>query len=437
MSTIKKFYDDVYLKEYNAKITNVELYNSEKKQYLIELDETIFFPEGGGQPCDLGSISGFQVVDVKEKGDKIFHIIKINDSDMDASENKLSPGLEVELKIDWERRFDNMQRHCGEHILSGIFYREYGGVNRGFHMGEDYMTIDISLEERPEFTELTYEMAKHAELCANQVIWSNAPVIRQVYKTKADTECLPLRKKVAIEKDISIVCVGSFDNAADCVACCGTHPSTAGQVGLIKIFKVEVNKGMFRVYCEAGQRALKDYSFKHDIFTVLTNKYSAVPATLLAQMAREEEKNKSVRNELYILKQSIVSQRAASISNDIKYITTSSQHDNIKYTFDPNMLSCTEGVFVYSFDDLPPDDILSIGRKITDYPPKVLILVSEPNNTLFLISDGKTCDCGKIIKDNAHIYNGKGGGRPDNARALFPTKEYLDTFISLVISHLR
>ena len=126
MKTDRLFKENVYLRETDACITGVY---EEKGKTLVTLDRTIFFPAGGGQSCDLGTIAGYQVKDVFEKDDDIFHHVICDPCD-------LMEGSHVELIIDWDRRFDNMQRHCGEHILSGIFYREYGGVNRGFHMGD-------------------------------------------------------------------------------------------------------------------------------------------------------------------------------------------------------------------------------------------------------------------------------------------------------------
>ena len=165
MKTDRLFKENVYLRETDACITGVY---EEKGKTLVTLDRTILFPAGGGQSCDLGTIAGYQVKDVFEKDDDIFHHVICDPCD-------LMEGSHVELIIDWDRRFDNMQRHCGEHILSGIFYREYGGVNRGFHMGDQYMTIDISLEDDPSFTEVTWDMALHAELETNKVIWQDKP----------------------------------------------------------------------------------------------------------------------------------------------------------------------------------------------------------------------------------------------------------------------
>ena len=146
MKTIKLFQSDVYKRSTEAIVSNIDR-NVAHNSISIVLDQTIFFPTGGGQSCDLGTINGIKVVDVFEKDDILYHILEGCDSTIQV-------GDKVSLEIDWKRRFDNMQRHCGEHILSGIFFKLFGGVNRGFHMGEDYMTIDISLEADERYTEI-------------------------------------------------------------------------------------------------------------------------------------------------------------------------------------------------------------------------------------------------------------------------------------------
>lgn len=444
MATYKKFYDDVYLKEYTSKITVCKKPDAndckahkalvEKGLLLsIELEETIFFPTGGGQSCDLGTINGYKLIDVDEviNGDEehIYHYISFEDTvACEKAAKDLKEGMDAKLLLDWDRRFDNMQRHCGEHITSGIFYREYGGVNRGFHMGEDYMTIDISLEDDPRYTELTFEMCKHIEMCANEVIWSNAPVIRRVYAKAEECKDLPLRKALAIEENISIVCVGSIENAADCVACCGTHPSTAGQVGLIKIFKVEPNKGMFRVYCEAGRRAFKDYEFKHDVYTYLANRYSATQQTLFEQIARDDAKIQTLRDEYYQLKRSVIAERSARINDEMSKLASTPE----------GKAKLADSVLVYEYNDLKIEDLLLVGKELDrSLMAKLVLLVNYKENSVALLSDGKTCKCGMLVKDNAGIYGGKGGGRDDNARAMFTSRESVNTFIDLLEKHLR
>ncbi|SCJ92722.1 Alanine--tRNA ligase [uncultured Eubacterium sp.] len=401
MNTIRRFKEDVYLKGCTAKITAL----SDKDGHVhITLDQTIFFPTGGGQSCDIGTIANLPIIDVYETADDIFHVT-------DQKAHGLSIGDEVAITIDWPHRFDNMQRHCGEHILSGIFYALFGGVNRGFHMGEEYMTIDISLEEKPEFDKISWEMAKEAEFHANQAIWSNLPVITRHFDKREDAENLPLRKALAFDEDITIVCVGAASNPADCVACCGTHPSTAGQVGMLKIYKVESNKGMFRIYFEAGQRAFRQYQAHFDVLTTLENKLSAGSSDLLAKYEAQQEKNKEIRNQLYHLKKSVIAREISDIKSSIT------------------------PAFVKKYDKLSINDILDIGKELKGLIPTIAFLVHEPSNTVLLFSD--QYDCNKLVKENADIYGGKGGGNKNSARAIFSKAEYVDTFIDLIEKHLR
>ena len=412
MKTQRLFKEDVYMKEAEAVITSLAEANG--RRTAVTLEKTIFFPTGGGQSCDKGTIAGFQVVDVyeDEKADDIVHVLDCSPADIEGlAAYKEQNG--VQLILDWEHRFDNMQRHCGEHILSGMFFREYGGVNRGFHMGDQYMTIDISLEAMPEFTTITWEMAKHVEECANEAIWQNQPVITRHFDTKKEAENLPLRKALALEKDITIVCVGSVENPADCVACCGTHPATAGQVGLIKIFKVESNKGMFRIYFEAGKRAFLKYQNELDTLTTLANSLSAGTDDVLSKYHAQVEKNKESRNQLHFLKKEVIARETADIAAALE-----------------------RGENVRRYHILSLDDLTVLAREVSPHANKIAFLVHEPSYTVFLVSDGSV-DCGKLVKDNAQIYGGKGGGNKTTARAIFTKDEYVDTFIDLIEKHLR
>ena len=235
MQTIRLFKEDVYKKEASAKVTSVA---ERDGKTIVTLDRTIFFPTGGGQTCDLGTIARIPVVDVYEYEDEIYHQLEDGDGTA-AAHPALAAGDEVNLELDWTRRFDNMQRHCGEHILTGIFYREWGGTNRGFHMGDDYMTIDIALEEEARVDSLTWEMCLEAERLTNEVITANLPMITRHFDTFEEAAKEPMRKKLTVEHDITLVGIGKPEYDWGCVACCGTHPSTTGQVGLVKIFKLE------------------------------------------------------------------------------------------------------------------------------------------------------------------------------------------------------
>jgi alanyl-tRNA synthetase len=433
MTTKKRYEDDVNLRELDTTVIRLDRHLDRP---ALVLSETIFFPEGGGQPWDLGTINGVALAGVVEAEGQVFHLLA---SDSDSA--NFSPGQSVRLLLDWERRFDHMQRHCGEHILSGIFFRDYGGVNRGFHMGEEYMTIDISLECNPDFEAITWEMALHAEAEANRVIWQNLPVTTRRYDSKEAAAGIPLRKELAVEEDITIVCVGSPDNPSDCVACCGTHPTTSGQVGLLKIYKVENYKGMFRIYFDAGQRALIDYRSKHQLSVALGKKFSAGVEDLLDKVDAREARNSEVRAEFYKLRQSVIQSRLAEITETVELMTGSKMQVAkalpVKSQPDATAPPLPKvPMIVRVYDDLPMDDLLTIGRSMTGKFKGLLILHYPPTHTLFLFSDGKP-DCGKLVKDHMDIYNGKGGGNPTSSRIIFSKQEYPDFFIDLLEKHLR
>jgi len=414
MTTKKLFQEDVTLKKAQAEVILSDYENGN-----IVLDQTIFFPEGGGQSCDTGTINDLLVIGVQEKDGIVIHKVSVDNS---AALPRV--GETVTLTLDWVRRFDNMQRHCGEHILSGVFYRECGAVNRGFHMGEHYMTIDMNLEgepagAKPKPDKIDWQVAMDVEKKANQIIWSDVPVTVRHFENRKEAAELPLRKALAVDEEISIVCVGDINDPADCVACCGTHPKTSGQVGLIKILKVENYKGMFRIYFEAGARALSIFDRSHEVLTGIGNRYSAGIDDLPEKISAAEAKNKKIRDSLYILKQSVIKTRIADIES---VLGTANQNDEI---------------VLREYDDLPIEDLLNIGRPLTEKIRKLLLIAAPEEKTVLLFSDGKTVDCGKLVKENASIYNGKGGGSKQNARAIFPNTEYMVTFIDLVEKHLR
>lgn len=414
MTTKKLYKDDVYLRRSDA-----EVVYSDINEGVIILDQTIFFPEGGGQRCDNGLINDCLITEVYEKDGIVYHKVAVDNS-------KLLPGIgdHVTMSIDWDRRFDNMQRHCGEHILSGVFYRECGCVNRGFHMGESYMTIDMKIEEepsgqKPRPEKIDWQMAMDVENKANEVIWKNVPVTVRNFSSRQETSGLPLRKALAIEEEITIVCVGDISDPADCVACCGTHPATSGQVGLVKILKVENYKGMYRIYFEAGSRAMAIFDKTYDVLASIGNRYSAGQDDLLDKMAIAEAKNKKIRDSLYVLKQSVTKGRIAEIEACLEEANQTKQ------------------LLIREYDDMSIDDLLNIGRPLTEKIKKLLMIAAPSENTLLLFSDGKSVDCGRLVKENASIYNGKGGGSKQNARAIFPSNEYMVTFMDLLEKHLR
>jgi alanyl-tRNA synthetase len=445
MTTKKRYEEDVNLREIDSTIVRLDRHLDRP---ALVLSETIFFPEGGGQPWDLGTINGVALAGVLEADGEVYHLLE-----SDSLSAQFAPGQTVRLILDWERRFDHMQRHCGEHILSGIFFRDYGGINRGFHMGDEYMTIDISLENNPDYKTVTWDMAVLAESEANRIIWQNLPVTTRRYDSKEDAAGIPLRKELAVLEDITIVCVGSPDNPSDCVACCGTHPTTSGQVGLLKIYKVENYKGMFRIYFEAGKRALNDYQSKHQLITALGKKFSAGVDDLLDKVEARETKNSEVRAEFYKLRQSVIQNRLAEITETAEQMEAARMPasmaqaakiqgakipaENTQSDDAATMMTLPKvPMVVRVYDDLPVDDLLTIGRGMSGKFKGLLILHYPTANTLFLFSDGKP-DCGKLVKDHLGIYNGKGGGNPTSSRIIFSKPDYPELFIDLLEKHLR
>ncbi len=414
MKTRRVFAEDRYVKTLEADILQVD-----REKSTVVLDSTIFFPEGGGQSCDLGSmkvISGegsqgegktLSVVDVRERDGIIYHKVEGDVFGLEA-------GGRVLCQIDWDRRFLNMQRHCGEHILSGIFHRLYGGVNRGFHMGADYMTIDISLEDMPEVKELTWGMVLEAEREANKVIWQDAPVIVRHFDTREQAENLPLRKKLAIDEDITIVCVGSIEEPSDCVACCGTHPNTAGQVGLIKILKMESYKGMYRIYCEAGEAALNIFDSHHQTLTELCGRYSAAPETLMEKIEVAERKNQALKDQLYKLKTALIREKTQAIKENIEWVANPAHR----------------AFYHIRLQGLTPDDLQKIGGETVKTAEGLLVLEVDGNNLLLFSPNQERFHCGNLVKNLALPLGGKGGGKGDQARCFFGDEESKGRFLA-------
>ena len=250
--TEKLYYLDAYATTFTAKVLEC---TEDKKNFKVVLDRTLFYPEGGGQPADMGTLGGVKVLDVHEKGDIVTH----------TTDKPLEVGAEVEGVIDWERRFDLMQNHSGEHILSGVICAKYGCDNVGFHMGKEMITIDLN-------TKIPDEDLPWLEEKANEAIWNNVPVgIR--YPSKEELDALDYRSKKELEGQVRIVNVGEYD----CCACCGTHVKLAGEVGQIKIISAQNYKGGTRLELLCGKRALQDFRKKNDV-SAEAGKLLSVPA---------------------------------------------------------------------------------------------------------------------------------------------------------------
>ena len=247
----------------------------ENDLYYLKLDKTIFYPHlSGGQPRDEGHINGIPVVDVYEEDNNIIHVIKENiHSD------------KFRLEINWPMRIDLMQQHTGQHLLSAGFYKLFNGDTVGFHLGSDYVYVDINLAE------LSWEEAEKIENYVNKIITSDFE-IKTSYVDLKDLDKLDLRKDTKLDSNIRIVEIDSIDFSP----CAGTHLRNTGELGMIKIRKWKKYKGNIRVEFVCGKRALKDFSWKNqainDIALLLSSKDSDVyeKVNILYNQKREAEK---------------------------------------------------------------------------------------------------------------------------------------------------
>ena len=229
--TRRLYYEDCHLQTFRATVLSC---TQTQAGYAVTLDATAFYPEGGGQACDLGRLGGASVLDVRSRGEQILHLC----------DSALAVGESVEGTIDWERRFDLMQQHTGEHILSGLVHRRFGYHNVGFHVGTQLVTIDF---DGPIDADALAEI----ELAANKALWEDLPV-ECFYPSQDELATLSYRSKKALQYPVRIVKIGTYDTCA----CCGVHTAHTGEVGLIKLIScVKFHEGV-RIELACGARAL-------------------------------------------------------------------------------------------------------------------------------------------------------------------------------------
>ena len=263
METEKLYYADPFLKEFTATVLDCQ---AGKNGYTVTLDRTAFYPEGGGQPADHGTLDGAAVTDVHEKNGVIFHNV----------DRAVEIGKTVSGSIDWARRFDHMQQHSGEHICSGLICGRYGCDNVGFHMGTDIVTIDFNAD-------IPWEELLEIEGQANRYIQEDHPIDIQFHRG-AELDAIDYRSKKPLEGDVRIV---AFPGA-DCCACCGTHVLRSGQVGLVKFLSVQKFREGVRIELLCGQRALDYLSRTWEQAKIIGQYLSVKPVDAAAAVERLE-----------------------------------------------------------------------------------------------------------------------------------------------------
>lgn len=273
----KLYYDSPYIKEFEGTVLSC---TEGKKGWEVVLDETAFYPEGGGQPADTGVLGGAAVLDVHEKGGEIVHY----------TDRPLPVGGKVLGVVDWDRRFLHMQEHSGEHLVSGLIHGRFGYDNVGFHMGTDEVTIDFNgVLEWKELLEIEAE--------ANRIIWEN----REIYAgfpSKEELSVMDYRSKKELTGDVRIVEIPG----GDICACCGTHVKRTGEIGLVKFTSMIHYKGGVRISLLCGKRAALDYEKKREQVQKISVLLSAKPGEIsgaVEKLKQETEKLQEKLSKLY------------------------------------------------------------------------------------------------------------------------------------------
>ncbi|MBO5130554.1 MAG: alanyl-tRNA editing protein [Oscillospiraceae bacterium] len=271
--TRKLYYEDCHLARFTARVVRCE---GCEKGYYVNLDQTAFYPEGGGQACDLGTLAGIPVLDVRERGEDVIHLCA----------GPLEVGSTVEGVIDYERRFDLMQQHSGEHIVSGVVHEKFGYHNVGFHMGSEVITIDfdgpIAAEDLPVI-----------EAKVNEAVWKNIP-LRIWYPSPEELPAVGYRTKRELPWPVRIVEVPGYDKCA----CCGVHVACTGEIGLVKLFSVVKFHQGVRIEMACGRRALEHLSAVYDQNRQVSQAFSA---RILETGAAARQMNELLAKEKYII----------------------------------------------------------------------------------------------------------------------------------------
>jgi len=399
--TKRLYYQDSYLKEFKAKILKkIKIDN----QPAVVLDESAFYPTSGGQPYDKGFIQDTPVVEVVEEGDEIIHILK--------EELKEKINSEVVGKIDWKRRFDHMQQHLGQHILSGALMEIWGAETVSFHLGEEICTLDIVKEKFSE------EQVKEAEECTNEITFKNRPVKCYFVEGEEELKRLNLRKIPEKTGKIRIIEVEDFDLSA----CGGTHCRATGEVGLIKITKWEKRGEKTRLEFICGRRAWKDYFWKNELIKNISNQLTIKDSELGEALDRMLEERKKTGKELKEYKEKLQEYEAkrmidqsSLIDNRIKIINKVFEEENFQ-------------------------EVRELIQKIINLDESVIVLFGVKKGgakILFACSRVLKYDMNGLAREAAKFIEGQGGGAPNFAQAGGKKVEGIDNALNFALEHFQ
>jgi len=368
------YYSDPYLREFDASV--VERTSHDGRPAVV-LDRTAFYPTSGGQPFDTGTLGAVQVVEVIDRDDGgVLHVL---DRDVDGSS--------VHGTIDWERRFDHMQQHTGQHMLSAAFDRVANARTESFHLGVDYSTIDLARE-------VTAADIARAEDAANRVLWEDRPVAIR-FATSEEAAALPLRKESRREGTLRLIDVQDFDLSA----CGGTHVSRTGAIGIIVVSATERFRGGTRVTFLCGGRALRGYRELRDAVAGSVRALSVLPADLPSAIERMQTDSREMRRQVKDLQSRVAAQEADALAESASPI------GSIK-------------LVAAALPGWDAGGLKTIAARILEHPGYVVVLVSEPAPANIVIGRAPDVsqDAGALLRALVGRHGGKGGGRPEMAQ---------------------
>lgn len=362
METRRLYYENVYIKEFDAEVLKCR---EGENGYEIILDESAFYPEGGGQPCDVGSLGEAEVKDVQEKDGELIHYV----------DKALEEGHQVHGKINWERRFDLMQQHSGEHMVSGLVHEKYGYNNVGFHMGSDVITIDFS-------GVLNEEQLQEIEDRVNQKIWENAPV-QITYPSESELENIPYRSKKELTGQVRIV---EFPGTDIC-ACCGTHVAYTGEIGAVKFLSVVKFRQGVRVEMISGKRVIDYFSKIAKENSKVSVLLSAKPQETSKAVERLQEENFRLKGKIFDMEAEIFQAEAEKWAGagSVLIFKKNMESDSVRKLVDAVMQTCCGCCAVFS-DNGDGTYKYAMGEK-----------------------DGNLRE---FTKEMNQVLNGRGGGKP-------------------------
>lgn len=362
--TEKLFYENSHLAEFDAAVTECR---QNGECFEVELDRTAFFPEGGGQYADTGTLGGVPVLDVQERGGHILHM----------TEESFEIGTLVKGKIDWSERFMKMQQHTGEHIVSGIVHGRFGYNNVGFHLGSEDCTMDFDGEiSREELAEI--------ELEANRAVWKNLEV-QTLYPSKEELAHIEYRSKIEIEGQVRIIVIPGYDTCA----CCAPHVERTGEIGVIKLVNMQRYKGGVRVTMLCGIRALADYAVKQQ-------EAEAISAMLCAKINETSEAVAHLKEE-----------NAA-----LKYAVTEKER-KLTECLAETVPDGEEAVCMFP-DEIGGDSMRMLMNRVLDRGHRLCAVFHGDDESGYrYVIGSRNMDMRAFVKDFNAEFSGRGGGKPE------------------------